>query len=259
MFSNPTDIKLMLGPLSSIKTYTPHFVASPYFESLRVSGPDFFASAKASADVLFAQQSSEFSEILQEYGIKMMELSKTIIKIILTSLGNSYERKFYDAEFINCQGYLRLVNYTPPEMVAGKDVEGLGMHTDMSCITVVYQDGIGGLQMRSDNRQWMDIRPCDNSLVVNIGDLLQAWSNGRLRSSEHRVVLKRQVNRLSLAFFWCFEDEKVILAPDEIVGEGSPRLYKSFVCLDYLKFRESNEVGKFEKIAYTVKDFAGIK
>ncbi|XP_031268899.1 gibberellin 20-oxidase-like protein [Pistacia vera] len=259
MFSNPSDTKLKLGPFSCIKTCTPYFIASPYFESLRVSGPDFFASAKASADVLFAQQSSEFSEILKEYGIKMMELSKTIIKIILMSLGNGYERKFYDAEFINCHGYLRLVNYTPPEMVEENHVEGLGMHTDMSCITVVYQDEIGGLQMRSKDGQWMDICPCENSLVVNIGDLLQAWSNGRLRSSEHRVVLKRQVNRLSLAFFWCFEDKKVILAPEEVVGEGSLRIYKPFVCLDYLKFRESNEEGKFERIAYTVKDFAGIK
>ncbi|KAJ0051443.1 hypothetical protein Pint_00431 [Pistacia integerrima] len=131
LFGLPSDTKLELGPLSSTKTYTPHFIASPFFESLRVAGPNFFASAQSSANILFDQQSLEFSEILQEYGSKMTELSKKIIE--------------------------------------------------------------------------------------------------------------------------------VILAPDEVVGEGNMKLYKPFVCLDYLKFRENNVKGKFEKVGFTVKDFAGIR
>ena len=52
---------MKLGPFSdSLKTYTPHFIASPFFESLRVSGPDFFVSAQSSADVLFDKQNPEF-------------------------------------------------------------------------------------------------------------------------------------------------------------------------------------------------------
>ncbi|XP_011022680.1 PREDICTED: feruloyl CoA ortho-hydroxylase 2-like isoform X1 [Populus euphratica] len=258
IFSLPKDSKLKVGPSSCLKTYTPHFIASPYFESLIVSGPDFYASAKRSADELFSQQNSEFSEILQEYGNKMIDLSKRIIEVLVMTLGDGCDRKFCESEFSNCHGYFRVVNYSPPKDVEEREVEGLGMHTDMSCITIVYQDETGGLQMRSKEGEWLDIPPCEDLLVVNIGDLMQAWSNGRLRSSEHRVVLKRLVNRLSLAFFWCFEDEKVILAPDEVLEEGDQRIYKSFVCLDYLRFRESNEEGKFEKIGYTVKDFAGL-
>ncbi|XP_057978292.1 gibberellin 20-oxidase-like protein [Malania oleifera] len=259
IFGLPLESKLRLGPLSSTKTYTPRFIASPFFESLRVSGPDFFASAKNSADALFDKQHSDYSEILEEYGNKMEELSKRIIEVVLMSLGDDFVGKFYEPDFNNCHGYLRIVSYSPPDNVEEKEVEGLGMHTDMSCITIVYQDEIGGLQMRLREGEWMDIQPREGSLVVNIGDLMQAWSNGRLRSSEHRVVLRHAVNRLCLAFFWCFEDEKVILAPDEVVGEGNPRIYRPFVCLDYLKFRESDEEGKFEKVGYTVKDFAGLK
>lgn len=174
------------------------------------------------------------------------------------SLGPEFEKKFA-AEFKNCHGYLRVNNYTTPESmenVQEEEVEGLGMHTDMSCITIVYQDEVGGLQVRSKEGKWMDIDPCQDTLVVNIGDLLQAWSNGKLRSSEHRVVLKEPVSRFSIAFFWCFEDEKLIVAPQEIVGKGNLKVYKPFVCADYLKFRESNEKGKFEKVGFTVKHFA---
>lgn len=258
VFSAPLDSKLKLGPFS----YTPRHIASPYFESLVVSGPDFSGSAKASADVLFQDHDKpELRETLQEYGAKMAELSKRLVEILLmTTLGEETGKRFYQNEFSNCHGYLRLVNYTPPQDVEKQEelVEGLGMHTDMSCITIVYQDSVGGLQMRSKEGKWIDINPCNDLLVVNIGDLMQAWSNGRLRSSEHRVVLRKLVNRVSLGFFLCFEDEKVVLAPQEIVGEGNCRRYKSFKCSEYLKFRQSNEVGKFERIGYTVKDFAGL-
>ncbi|CAN7119113.1 unnamed protein product [Brassica rapa subsp. narinosa] len=285
VFSAPLDSKLKLGPFS----YTPRHIASPYFESLVVSGPDFSGSAKASADVLFQDHDKTelrlsvldifygfrflcllvnpltslllFRETIQEYGDKIAELSKRLVEILLMMiLGEETGKRFYQNEFSNCHGYLRLVNYTPPQDVEKQEelVEGLGMHTDMSCITIVYQDSVGGLQMRSKEGKWIDINPGDDLLVVNIGDLMQAWSNGRLRSSEHRVVLRKLVNRVSLGFFLCFEDEKVILAPQEILGEGNCRRYKSFKCSEYLKFRQSNEVGKFERIGYTVKDFAGL-
>ncbi|GFY92569.1 2-oxoglutarate (2OG) and Fe(II)-dependent oxygenase superfamily protein [Actinidia rufa] len=188
----------------------------------------------------------------------MTALSKKILKIVLMILGDEVERKYNDSEFENCHGYLRIINYSSPESLE-EEVEGLGMHTDMSCVTIVYQDEIGGLQVRSNQGRWMDIISCEGTLVVNIGDMLQAWSNEKLRSSQHRVVLKKPVNRFSLAFFWCFEDEKMVLAPDEVVGEGKTRIYEPFVCSDYLRFRESNEKGKFEKVGFTVKDFAGIR
>lgn len=60
LFSLPSETKLKLGPSSSLKTYTPHFIASPFFESLRVSGPDFAASAQGSAVALSGPNIIEF-------------------------------------------------------------------------------------------------------------------------------------------------------------------------------------------------------
>lgn len=189
----------------------------------------------------------------------MTELSKTVLKLVLTTLGEGFGSKYYESEFHKCHGYMRINNYTTPSPQSlEREAEGLGMHTDMSCLTIVYQDEIGGLQVRSKEGKWMNILPCEGTLIVNIGDMLQAWSNERLRSSEHRVILMKPVNRFSLAFFWCFEDDKVVLAPNEVIGEVNTRIYKPFVCLDYLKFRESNEKGRFEKVGFTVKDFAGV-
>ncbi|KAM0949522.1 putative gibberellin 3-beta-dioxygenase [Dioscorea sansibarensis] len=261
LFNLPLDTKLLLGPSTPSNTYTPLFIASPFFESLRVSGPHYYSSAKSSADLLFTNNTttdyiSHFCSVMEEYGNKMVELSKRIIAVVLECLGDGFhERKYYESEFSKCHGYLRINNYIAPEGLG--EIEGLGMHTDMSCITVLYQDESGGLQVRS-KEGWVDIETGEGTLVVNIGDLLQAWSNGRMRSSAHRVLLKKKVRRMSLAFFWCFEDEKVILAPSDVVGEGKERIYRPFVCKEYVEFRQSSVQGRFDNVGFTVDDFAVI-
>lgn len=60
IFNLPAEVKLKAGPSSAVNTYTPHFIASPFFESLRVSGPDFFNSAQSSTQALLNQPNSEF-------------------------------------------------------------------------------------------------------------------------------------------------------------------------------------------------------
>lgn len=60
LFSLPSDTKLTLGPFSALRSYTPHFIASPFFESLRVNGPNFYDSAHCSAQILFDEKDSKF-------------------------------------------------------------------------------------------------------------------------------------------------------------------------------------------------------
>ncbi|XP_020581117.1 gibberellin 20-oxidase-like protein [Phalaenopsis equestris] len=203
---------------------------------------------------------------MQMYGNKMMELSKQLMTILLRCLGDGFDAKYYESEFGRCHGYMRINSYSargntepkdsPPKNTESEEIEGLGMHTDMSCLTILYQDEVGGLQVREKDGKWMDIKYSEGELVVNIGDLLQAWSNGKFRSSQHRVVLRKPSSRrLSVAFFWCFEDEKMIVAPD--VGEEE-RIYRPFVCGDYIKFKVISEKGRFDKVKYTIDDFVEI-
>ena len=195
------------------------------------------------------------SEAVQEYGVKMTDLCRRIVQMILMSLGNDFDKKFNETEFSKCNGYLRIINYTPPK--SSQEVEGLGKHTDMSCITILYPDDINSLQVRSKEGKWMNIEPCKDSVVVNIGDMFEAWSNAILRSSEHRIVLSKPRNRLSLAFFWTFEDDKMIFAPKEMVGDGNNRVFRPFICRDYVRFREFDDKDRYDKVGNTVRDFAG--
>ncbi|XP_022141255.1 gibberellin 20-oxidase-like protein isoform X2 [Momordica charantia] len=206
LFRLPQDTKIKVG----ISSYVPRFTASPFFESFKLSGPDFSASAQLLTEALLGHHNTQF----------------------------------------------RINNYSPRD--SNEEVEGLGKHTDISCVTILFQDKLGGLQMRSKGGEWMDIRPCENALVVNIGDFMQAWSNERLRSAEHRVVLRQNVKRFSMAFFWSYVDDEEIYAPSEVVGEGNVRLYRTFSTKEYRMFRATGARGTYEKVGANVKEFAGI-
>lgn len=60
IFMLPSEVKLQAGHASTVKTYTPHFIASPFYECLKVTGPDFYASAQSSSEAILNQPHEEF-------------------------------------------------------------------------------------------------------------------------------------------------------------------------------------------------------
>lgn len=82
----------------------------------------------------------------------------------------------------------------------------LGEHSDYGTITLLFQDQIGGLEVFSQKEGFVPARPIEGTVLVNIGDLLQRWTNDKLVSTRHRVVvpydeLLRSNPRQSMAFF----------------------------------------------------------
>ena len=97
---------------------------------------------------------------------------------------------------------LRLIHYPKQETVqpiAGQ--MGCGAHTDYGSITLLADDGVGGLQVMKRGGHWIDVSIPDDHLVVNIGDLMAIWTNDRWVSNPHRVVNPRQTDRYSIPLF----------------------------------------------------------
>lgn len=69
-------------------------------------------------------------------------------------------------------------------------------------LTLLVTDGVPGLQICTDGRTWRDVPPLQGAFVVNIGDMLQRWTNGLYRSTLHRVVNRHGGERHSIAFFF---------------------------------------------------------
>lgn len=97
---------------------------------------------------------------------------------------------------------LRLIHYPKQETVqplAGQ--MGCGAHTDYGSITLLSDDGVGGLQVMKRGGTWVDVTIPDDHLVVNIGDLMAIWTNNRWVSNPHRVINPRQTDRYSIPLF----------------------------------------------------------
>lgn len=94
-----------------------------------------------------------------------------------------------------------------------------GAHSDYGSLTLLFQQpsDTGGLQVQIPSTEaWLDVRPVPDSIVVNIGDALEFWTAGRLRSTLHRVVFPRSEqeagDRHSIPFF-VQPDSSVLLRP----------------------------------------------
>ncbi|KAI5435662.1 hypothetical protein KIW84_022181 [Lathyrus oleraceus] len=105
---------------------------------------------------------------------------------------------------------------------------GNGPHKDPCVLTVVAQDDTGGLQVKKNSVGWVPVNPISGAFVVNLGDILQVWSNDKYDSAEHRVVLNSQKERFSYPFF-LFPGPHIMVKPaEELVSDQNPAKYKGY-------------------------------
>lgn len=133
--------------------------------------------------------------------------------------------------FVDCHSgeniTLRLLHY-PPVGRTGvmADQLGAGAHTDYGMLTLLLQDGVGGLQLRTADGAWFDVPPRRDAIVINSGDLLERWSNGRYRSTPHRVLPQTgSADRYSIALFVDPDSATRVAALASCVSDTNPPRY----------------------------------
>ena len=127
-----------------------------------------------------------------------------------------------------------IIYYPPQPPELGDDQFGVAPHTDYGCLTLLYQDEVGGLQVRASNGEWVTAHPIPGTVVVNVGDLLARWTNDRFHSTPHRVVNRSGRERLSSAIF-VDPNRDTVIAPVPRPGEAAH--YEPVTCGDYIKGR----------------------
>ncbi|MDB5395091.1 MAG: putative iron/ascorbate oxidoreductase [Rhodospirillales bacterium] len=129
---------------------------------------------------------------------------------------------------------LRILHYPSQVNPAADGYIGGSAHTDHECFTILCQDGVAGLQVRNQQREWVSVPRIPNSFVVNIGDQMARWSNDRFASSLHRVINLSGRERYSIPFFVGANGDAVIEALPSCVDEQHPIKYSPIVAGDYV-------------------------
>lgn len=120
----------------------------------------------------------------------------------------------------------RIFHYPPTAANDEGDSWGVREHTDYGLLTILAQDGTGGLQVRGPDG-WVDVPADPDVLVVNLGDMLERMTRGIYRSTPHRVRNTSGVGRLSFPFFldpsWDAEPVPIETLVDGDASAGPPR------------------------------------
>ncbi len=139
---------------------------------------------------------------------------------------------------------LRLLHYPPQPPNPQPGEKGCDAHTDWGCLTLLWQDAAGGLQVRV-GADWIDAPPVAGAFVVNIADMFARWTNGRYRSTLHRVVNVSGRDRYSMPFFFEGNPGHPVIALPGCVPAGEAPLYPPTTVSEHLAsmYRQTYAVG----------------
>ena len=174
-----------------------------------------------------------FRETVTAYHDVLTELGHKMCRAIALAMGADVAA--FSSLFAPPTTFLRLLHYPPQPPDLPRDIYGSAPHTDFGCITILAQDEIGGLQVRNSLGQWIDAPFIPGSFVMNVGDMLNRWSNGLLLSTPHRVINRSGQERYSCPFFFD-PGVNVEVAPlASCITPDNPQRFDEIVYGEYLR------------------------
>tara|TARA_A100001037_G_scaffold276327_1_gene275536 strand:- start:405 stop:1352 length:948 start_codon:yes stop_codon:yes gene_type:complete len=170
----------------------------------------------------------------------LASVAMNLIKVVSLNLGlkDSALPNYFDTT----QTSFQRLNYYP---TCGNPNENLGInpHTDAGALTVLLHDSQKGLEiLRQGN--WYSVVPKKDTLLINIGDIVQVWSNDEYQAPVHRVITNRKKTRLSAPFF-LNPSYKTNYAP----LKGVPR----YTPINWGEFRKKRSAGDYEDLGKEIQ------
>lgn len=147
---------------------------------------------------LFTPHPDGFRDTVLQYMDEATRVGHLVMKAIALSLGldeDYFHKKCTQDPLI----LFRIFHYPAQESHASQ--WGVGEHTDYGLLTILLQDEVGGLQVKSQG-QWIEAPPIKGTFVCNIGDMLDRMTGGLYRSTPHRVLNRSGVSRYSFPLFF---------------------------------------------------------
>jgi isopenicillin N synthase-like dioxygenase len=176
-----------------------------------------------------------FKQGVQAYDDAMGAFCRRLLRPMALAL--SLDPAWMEPFFAKPTTFLRLLHYPPQPPEAGDDSFGSAPHTDYGFITVLVQDSNGGLSVRRKDGTWLAAPPVPGSWVVNVGDMLSHWTNGRWQSTPHRVRNLSGNDRYSCPYFFDMDMDSTVACVPTCCGPDNPPRYAPVRYGDYLMER----------------------
>ncbi|KAF5444206.1 hypothetical protein F2P56_036699 [Juglans regia] len=178
-------------------------------------------------------------EVSMDYCKRIREVARELLKAISMSLGLE---PCYIEKATNLESGLQLfvANLYPP-CPQPELAMGLPPHSDHGLLTLLMENGIGGLQTQH-NGNWVNVNAIPNSFLVNIADQLEILSNGKYKSNVHRAVVNSKATRISLGIGNGPSLETMIRPAPELESKEQAAAYIGMKYKDYMELQQSNQL-----------------
>ena len=194
--------------------------------------PDVVAGKPLIGVNQWPQGEEVWRSVLEDYYRTLFEVGQRVLEGFALALDapRTYFRDLYKRPLVRT----RLLHYPPQPEGSGEDQFGAAPHTDWGCMTLLWQDQVGGLQVRNRAGQWIDAPYIEGTFVVNIGDMLERWSNDLFVSTPHRVVNASGRERYSIPMFYDPDFDTAVECLPNCSGPGNPPKYPRTVAGEYI-------------------------
>ena len=167
---------------------------------------------------------------VMEYYDAVTAVGERLFRAFAVSLG--LPERFFVDRATKPPSQLRLLYYPENTLPMNRDTFGIGAHSDFECFTILNQQA-PGLQVMNAADEWVEAPPIPGSFIVNIGDLLEGWTNGLFKATQHRVVNTGR-ERLSMPLFFAVDYDTVVEPLPQFVSAERPAGYERIVAGKHL-------------------------
>ncbi|GMJ08847.1 hypothetical protein like AT1G52820 [Hibiscus trionum] len=230
VFDLPRETKKLYVSDKPFRGYFGH--PSKLLESMMIDEAQIAENIKQGlSTTLWPHGNTSFSKTLVSFTELASRLEKTIRRMILEIFG---VEKYMDEHIDSTNYLLKLMKYKAPQ--TSEPTVGAVAHNDMNTLTLLYQNEVDGLQVQNKDGEWINVEPSPNSFIVMVGESLYIWLNGGLSPAYHRVVVKGDKARYSAGLFSASIGGYQVKAPEELVDDKNPMLFKPFDYEEFLGF-----------------------
>ncbi len=228
----PPDLReqFFIGPLDDW---------SGRFAGIPEAGPFYAAN-------IWPRQPADYREVFVEYYTVLETLARELMRIFAVALDlsvNYFDDKI-DRHFNTCPANF----YPAPDDDPLPGQIRCGAHTDFGSLTILaFNDAPGGLQVMMPDGAWQDVAAQPGQLVVNLGDMMQRWTNDRWKSTLHRVInppadRRRDSRRQSIGYFLHPNYDAEISCIETCCDEGRPARYPTIRAGDHMREKMQRRV-----------------
>ena len=189
-------------------------------------------------DNLWPAEVPSFKDTFQELYATFDRTGLKVLKAIARHL--KIDEHYFEDAVRDGNSVLRALHYPPQTEPTGEHIRA-GAHEDINAITLLLGAEEAGLELLTTDGRWIPVSPTPGEIVINIGDMLQRLTNGKLRSTSHRVVNpapdRASQARYSMPFFLHFRSDFLIDALPQTVPAGEQPKWPPITANDYLQER----------------------